>query len=417
MLTDITIKKLPPPPKRREIPDGKAQGLYLVVQPSGAKSWALRYRFNGIPKKLTLGPYRVLDLASARRRATQALGRVAGGEDPAAKRAADRRAALAERNAQADLVERVAAQFVERHAKPNTRDWQKTERMLMAEVVDRWRGKRLSQVSRAHVHEMLDGIADRAPVRANRVFGQFRKMCSWAVSRGVIERSPCEGVSAPTKETRRDRVLSDDEVRLAWRAFDRVGWPFGPIGKLLLLTGARRDEVAGMRWGELDLPHKTWTLPKERTKNNHETSVPLSDAAAQIIAGLPRIEGKDGYVFTTTGKSAVSGFSRAKRAIDIVMRDAAQPNHENGEPPHWTLHDLRRTVATNLQKLGVRLEVTEAVLNHVSGSRAGIVGVYQRHTWAEEKKAALDLWSRRLDAILGGDPASTNVIDIAKARA
>jgi hypothetical protein len=190
-----------------------------------------------------------------------------------------------------------------------------------------------------------------APIRANRVFAQFRKMCRWAVSRGIIERSPCEGMTAPSQETRRDRVLSDDEVGRAWRAFDKIGWPFGPIGKLLLLTGARRDEVASMCWGELDLARRTWTLPKERTKNKREHVVPLSVAALEVIESLPRIEGEARFVFTTTGRSAVSGFSRTKRSIDAAMRDPA-----NGGPVHWTIHDLRRTVATNLQRLGVRLE-------------------------------------------------------------
>jgi integrase len=392
MLTDLFIKKLPSPPKRREIPDGKAQGLYLVVQPSGAKSWALRYRASGVARKLTLGPYPALNLSTARMRGQEALGKVAGGQDPAAAKQAARASA---REKAVDLVENVVERFIERHAKPNTRDWRESERMLVKEVAERWRGKRLSEISRAHVHQMLDEIINRgAPIRANRVFAQFRKMCHWAVSRGVIDRSPCDGMTAPSQETRRDRVLSDEEVRLAWEAFGNVGWPFGQIGKLLLLTGARRDEVAGMRWAELDLVARSWTLPKGRTKNKREHVVPLSEAAAEIIASLPKIEGKAGLVFTTTGESAVSGFSRAKRAIDRGMA--------SGTPPHWTLHDLRRTVATNLQKLGVRLEVTEAVLNHASGSRAGIVGVYQRHEFAEEKRAALDAWARRVEAILAG---------------
>lgn len=423
MLTNLFIEKLKLPPRRREIPDGKAQGLYLVVQPSGAKSWALRYRFNGLPKKLTFGRYPAIDLATARRRAAEALGRAVAGEDPAAAKQAQRRAAKAEREAEGDLVERVVEQFVERHCKPNTRDWRFTEQMLGKEVVPRWRGKRLSQVSRAQVHDMLDEIVDRgAPIRANRVFAQLRKMCNWAVSRGIIERSPCGGLVAPSQETRRDRLLSDQEVRLAWRAFEEVGWPFGPIGKLLLLTGGRRDEVASMRWGELDLAAKTWTLPKERTKNKREHVVPLSEQALEVIELLPRIEGGDGLVFTTTGQTPVSGFSRAKRAIDGAileqLRGGSGDDKHNGvveaaAVPHWTLHDLRRTAATNLQKLGVRLEVTEAVLNHASGSRGGIVGVYQKYSWDAEKRAALDAWAKRLAVIVGGAEPASNVVELA----
>jgi len=202
---------------------------------------------------------------------------------------------------------------------------------------------------------------------------------------------------------------------LVWRALEKVGWPFGPIGNLLLLTGARRDEVASMRWGELDLTSGTWRLPKERTKNKRPHEVPLSDAAIEVIESLPRIEGKDGLVSTTTGATAVSGFSRAKRAIDAAMLKTLPEGVAS--PPHWTLHDLRRTVATNLQRLGVRLEVTEAVLNHTSGSRAGIVGVYQRHEYAAEKRAALDAWAKRIEAIVEGRDAFNVVsLDVGAAR-
>src|SRR5271165_2903366 len=329
MLTDLGIKKLPLPDKRKEVPDGKIGGLYLIVQASGAKSWAVRYRAFGLPKKLTLGAYPAVDLATARKRAQEVLGDVAGGKDPAAVKQASRVAARAEREAEVDRVERVIEIFVERHAKPKTKDWRETERMLVKEVGARWQGRRLSQLSRAHVHEMLDEIVDSGrPIRANRVFAQFRKMCRWAVGRGIIDRSPCEGLMAPSPETKRDRVLSDDEIRLAWRAFDAIGWPFGAIGKLLLLTGARRDEAASMRWGEIDLAARTWTLPASRTKNKRPHEIPLTDAAVEIIEGLPRIHGKAGLVFSTTGATAVSGFSRAKATIDRTVLELAKEQAE-----------------------------------------------------------------------------------------
>jgi integrase len=365
MLTDLGIKNLPLPDKRREVPDGKIAGLYLVLQPSGARSWAVRYRVNGLSRKLTIGPHPTIDLATARKRAREALGDVAGGKDPAAVKQASKATARAEHAAEVDRVERVVELFVERHAKPKTRDWRETERMLVNEVVSRWKGRRLSQITRAHVHEMLDEIVDRgAPIRANRVFAQFRKMCRWAIARGIIERSPCEGLTAPSVETRRDRVLSDDEIRLAYRAFEVAGWPFGPIGELLLLTGARRDEVAGMKWSELDLDARVWSLPKTRTKNKRDHQIPLSDDAVRIIEGLPRIGfAKDGLVFTVTGRTPVSGFSRAKTMVDGTILETLREEAEaRGDDPQkvqalarWTIHDLRRSVATNLQKLGVRL--------------------------------------------------------------
>ena len=178
-----------------------------------------------------------------------------------------------------------------------------------------------------------------------------------------------------------------------------------------------------MRWSELDLAARVWRLPASRVKNARAHEVPLSDAAVEIIQGLPRIgDVKDGYVFTTTSFSPVSGFSRAKRAIDRtiieIMREEAEARGNNPDSVTallgWRLHDLRRTVATSLQKLGVRLEVTEAILNHVSGSRAGIVGVYQRHEYAAEKRAALDAWARRLEAIVSGaEPSNVDARDMA----
>ncbi len=405
MLTDVGIRKLATPATRREVPDGKVTGLYLVLQPSGRKSWALRFRANGKPVKLTIGGYPTIGLGEARRRAQEALGELSGGRNPAAEKRAARTAAKAERETAADRVERVVDLFIERHAKAKTRDWRNTKGMLDSEIVRRWKGRRLSEITRPHVVALLDEVIDRgAPVRANRVFAEFRNMSKWALARGMIDRNPCDGLSSPTNETRRDRVLTDDEVRLVWQAAEAIGWHFRAIARLLLLTGARRDEVGEMRWSEVDLQAKTWTLPPARTKNKRQHEIPLSDDAVAIIKALPRVEGKPGFVFTTTGRTPVSGFSRAKRQIDAAVLKA----RDGSAPEHWTLHDLRRTVATNLQKLGVRLEVTESALNHVSGSRGGIVGVYQRHEYAAEKREALDAWATRLRTIVGDDAAAND---------
>ena len=429
MLTDLGIKKLPIPESRREVPDGRIVGLYLVIQPSGAKSWAVRYRAFGIPRKLTLGGYPAVDLAMARRRAQEALGDVAGGKDPGAAKKAVREAAKAERKAETDKVERIAELFIERYVKRSGRvgaGWGKEiGRLFKIEILPRIGDKRIGDVKKRDINDILDAIADRgSPVTANRCFAVLRKFFNWARDdRDLITVSPCAGVAARSEERSRDRVLEDEEIRLAWGAFEAVGWPFGPIGKLLLLTGARRSEIAEASWREIDLAAKTLTLPGSRTKNDKPHVIPLSDAAVDTIQALPRIEGKSGLVFSTTGATSVSGFSRSRETIDRFILDALRREAAaRGDDPEavvapgpWTLHDLRRTVATNLQKLGVRLEVTEAVLNHVSGSRAGIVGVYQRHEYAEEKRAALDAWARRLDAIVTGAEAS-RVVELAKAR-
>jgi len=405
-LTVRTIDTLATPEARREVPDGLLRGLYLVLQPSGARSWAVRYRNRaGTPRKHTLGTYPAIDLRSARELAQQALIEVAKGSDPAADRKAARTGAKVPTDR--DLVEKVAEQFVERYAKANTKSWPEAKRILDKEVVAHWRGRHLGAIGRADVHELLDGVVDRgSPVMANRVLAALRKLCAWSVDRGIITASPCTGIKAPTAERSRDRVLSDDELRGVWTACDAIGWPFGALVKLLLLTGQRRDEVGRMRWSELDLGGKTWTLPRERAKNGVAHTVPLSEPVLTILAALPRIASAKGedYVFTVTGKTAVSGFSNAKERIDALLAAS------HGEPvPAWVFHDLRRTAATGMARLGTALPVVERVLNHVSGSFGGIVGVYQKHGFADEKRHALTAWGAFVERFVSAEPGA-NVV-------
>ena len=205
---------------------------------------------------------------------------------------------------------------------------------------------------------------------------------------------------------KRNRKLSDDELRAVWRAAERPG-PFNAIVRMLILTGQRREEVASMAWNEISADLSTWTLPASRAKNNVEHIVPLSAQAQSIVVGQPRpereaVDKSSDLVFAGLRGTPYNGFSKAKDALDRAAGVTG-----------YRLHDLRRTVATGLQKLGVRLEVTEACLNHVSGSRAGIVGVYQQHNWANEKRAALDAWGARVEAIVAGrdaEQAASNVV-------
>ena len=392
MLTEVAIKSLTGGDKRREFPDGKVTGLYLVVQPSGNRSWALRYRAAGKPKKLTIGPYPVVGLAEARKRAMAALGEVAGGDDPAAAKTAKRVAAKAAKD---DMVETVVDDFVRHYAARQTRDWRETERILKKDVMSRWRGRRLSEIEKKNVAKLLDEIVARgAPVGANRVFAQLRKMCAWAVGRGIIAHNPCVGISRPSAELPRERVLSDIELALVWGAAERLGFPFGPTVRLLILTGQRRDEVGGLVWDELDLDGAVWTLPAARSKNRREHTIPLAPAAVEILRAQTHFE-DSAFVFSP-GERPPSGFAKAKERLD---KRVAQLN--NGEPvAHWTLHDLRRTAASGMARLGVDLPVIEKVLNHVSGSFAGIVGIYQRHDFAQEKRGALGAWAAHVGAVV-----------------
>jgi len=402
-LTVASIKALKAQAKPFEIKDDAITGAYVEMRPSGAVSYVLRYRFVDRPRKFTIGKFDPdeSDLARVRAVAREARNALGKGIDPAAaKRDAKATARQAEAIAEPapaapDLVETVTAEFVERHAKLNTRDWKETQRLLEKNVVAHWRGRRLSEISKADIHAVLDTMIDRgAAVGANRVFAQLRKMCNWAVGRGLIERSPCGGIDKPSSETKRDRVLDDRELTLVWRACEAIGFPFGPMTQLLILTGQRRGEVAGMSYSELDLEGALWTLPAERVKNKRLHKVPLSPQALALLSNMPRIVGSP-FVFSTTGETAASGFSNAKEHLDRVL---ATLDPQPLSP--WTIHDLRRSVATGMARLGVQLHVIERLLNHVSGSFSGVVGVYQRHSYQADMRAALDAWAAHIGAIV-----------------
>ena len=234
-------------------------------------------------------------------------------------------------------------------------------------------------------------------------------MCSWAVARGILKASPCDGIEAPSPEVERDRVLSPGEIALVWRAAEALPSPYGPIIRVLMLTGARRDEVAGMGRGEIDAERLSWRLPKERSKNRREHTLPLSSVASAILAAQPIVE-KSPFVFGG-GRAAPGAFVIVKRKIDVEIARL------NGDAaiPHWTIHDIRRSVATQLAALKIAPHVVEALLNHKSGTIKGVAAIYNRYDYADEKRAALDAWARRLDVIVNPTAAS-NVVELRGAK-
>lgn len=267
----------------------------------------------------------------------------------------------------------------------------------------------MKEITRADISGLMDRMSEKPASRRN-AFAALRRMFRWAVNRGDLDVSPLRDMESPAAPASRDRVLTDQELALAWRASAGLGYPFGPFVRLLILTGQRREEVAGLDWSELDREKALWTLPARRAKNDVVHDVPLSPAAVEqfdAIARENRASGgsaawpRKGFVFSTTGQTRVSGFSAAKKRLDNL---ALSLGGNSGTPeaawgPTWRFHDLRRTFATGLQRLGVRFEVTEAVLNHVSGSRSGVAGVYQRHHWSGEKRAALEGWAEHVAAL------------------
>lgn len=417
-LTAIAVERIQShSSSRREIPDARMPGLYLVVQPSGAKSWAVRYRYGGRPKKLTIGAYPAYDLVKARDRARDALQAVDEGRDPAREKRKAKAAAKIEAPDR-DLVPAVFSLFVTRYAKPKNRSWKEGARILGLQpdpenpeqllvrkngVAARWRDRRIGEITKRDIIDLLDDIVDRgAKTSANRTLDALRTLFGWCVDRDIIASSPCQGVRDPSPETVRDRVLTDDEIRLVWRAATTQGYPFGHLAKLLILTGQRRQEIAGISADEIDFSRKLWTIPSTRSKNKDPHEVPLSDSAIAILKSLPRI-GDDGLIFTNTGTTTISGFSRSKRQLDKLMLDAAmQTNSRAGKVQivRWTRHDLRRTVASGMAALGVAPHVVEAMLNHRSGTIKGVAAVYNLHKYETEKREALYAWARYIELLM-----------------
>ncbi len=396
-------------------PDG--DGLYLRVRPSGHMSFEVRKR----PfKPLPLGSA-VIGLPKARELAREALVEQARGVDPAVRRRqekADRTVAAA---AEANTFSKIVGHFIADHAKPNLRTWREVKRALDMDVLSVLGNLPIADVDTTHLRDLLREKKKSAPRQAGALYAYLSKFFKWARGNGYVTRNPVEGLPKPSQQKSRERVLTDEELALVWNASMRLDWPFAPIVQLLALTGQRKMEIAGGEWSEIDLNAKAWRLPGTRTKNKLPHEFPLSEAALGIIKQLPRMESpaKRGQafepsdlVFTTTGNTVVSGFSRAKRNIDEAIAEL------NGglAIPHWTFHDLRRTAATGMKAIGIATDVIEATLNHVSGERRGVAGIYNRHSYSSEKRQALDAWSRRLEEIVTGKVPG-NVVDLAQARA
>lgn len=384
----------PDPGKRLELPDGALPGFYLVVQPSGSKSWAIRYRADGKTRKFTLGPYPRLGLAEARERARTALQAVSEGRDPGAEQVV----ALQEQATATRLTfGAVALDFIARYAKPRNRSWPETERLLTKADLERWQERDIRSIGRRDVLDAIDGVVERgAPIHANRLFAALRRMFGWTVERGILDVSPMASLKPPSPEVARDRVLSDTELRAVWLAAAEIGYPFGHAVQLLILTGQRRAEVLEAEWREFDLDGSVWTIPRQRAKNDRAHVVALSETAKAILGALPRIGQPARFIFTTTSTSPFSGVSKATERL-TALASGHMPEGQSLEP--WRLHDLRRTFASGCARLGVGIHVVEKILNHTSGTFGGIVGVYQRHDFAAERRDALERWATHVQSL------------------
>jgi len=377
-LTKAFIERVRPPKSGYiEAFDLGYPGLALRVGHGGAKSFRLYFRNSAKLEAKKLGRWPDISLAAARDQWRQTREAATKGEVP-------------QRKSNAMLFETVVEEWLKRdmQQRNTANSLRQVTRMVDGDLLPAWRARSLDAITDIDISNLLDSIVDRgAKVKANRVHACLSRFFKWAAAPGrrYIATNPMLGMARLTKETARDRTLTDQELVAVWKASSSL--PIhGDVVKLLVLTGMRREEATQLRWSEVD--GATITLDPSRCKNGTSHLVPLSREAQSLLANLPRVAGSE-FCFTLNGAKPITGWSRAKHILD-----------EGAGVDGWRLHDLRRTMATNMQKLGVTLQVVESVLGHTSGSRAGIVGVYQVHDYAKEKRAALELWAKHVTKLV-----------------
>jgi integrase len=370
MLTDAKVAALRPPSSgQKEYPDNKVTGLRLRVGAGGTKAWIFRARARGRTINKKLGTYPGMKLVEAREAALRAVEAVA-------------------RSGSAEVLERtfgaLAEHWIKNVAKPNNDSWKNQERALERHVLPRWKDRKVADIRRADVRDLVEGL--EGLVLPNRILTLVKTIFRFALSCDWIDFSPAEGIQKPRIERSRDRVLTMTEMATIWKAAEHLGYPFGPYVRILSLTAQRRTEVASMRWADVDLETANWTIPAAVTKSERKHAVPLSPLALATLHPLPRL---GDFVFTTDGRTHMTNFAKLKARLDAYMA-AAGPTLEP-----WRLHDLRRSAATHMVRLGVREEVVGRVLNHaVTGLTAR---VYALHSYGPEKREAVELWAEELE--------------------
>ncbi len=409
----------PPPPGERpiELWDDLVAGLGLRVGARGTRTFHVMTRVNGRQIRHVVGPFPATPLKDAREEAGEIIRQARKGVDPREQRRQARREA---ERARRDTFAVVVEDFIEKYAKPRNRRWAETDRIFRVNVTPAWGKRPIASIARREVIDLLEKIAaERGGYMSNRSLAVIRRLFSWAVERDVIDASPALNVKPVSKEISLDRVLTDDELRAFWKATEGDDHPWHPFLRTLLLTAQRRSEVAHMRWQDLDLEDDKplWSIPRQFVKADRLHDVPLAPEVVAILKDLPRHQGA--HVFTTgDGTVPVSSFTTTKHRVDKkmveIMREAAEQagdDPETVELPRWTLHDLRRTAATNMAALNFSPHVVGAVLNHSPGGTHGITAIYVRFRYDDERRQALEAWARRLDQIVGGAPAG-NVVEL-----
>ena len=372
-LTDAFVRSLKPREKRYDVYDAQLAGFGIRVSPLGTKSWIVLSRNLQRKTRVTLGRYPQMSLNSARQHALVTLNAMAQGEY--------------KRTNSFELFSDALQEWYLRDQSTN-KSFTQVEKTIALHVEPYLKNFKIREIEKRDLLKIIDRVGKKAPTQANRVLSFVKRFFTWCVSRDLLDVSPANGIAKFKTEQGRDRVLSPIELERVYQACDQLEYPFGPLYKILLLTGQRLNEVAGMSWTEVDFDNAVWTIPSERAKNKSSHLVHLSKPVLKELTAFYEFSSSE-LVFTTTSSTPVSGFSKSKRKLDHLS-----------DVSNWRLHDLRRSFATvTTETLGFEPPVVDRILNHVSGSVKGIAAVYQRGEYLKKRKEVLEGWANYLESL------------------
>jgi len=415
-LTKATVEALKPGVARLIVWDqgpGAIRGFGVRVLPTGRKVAIFKYRVRGagrrgIARWFTIGELGPgLTFSKAKDTADRLRADVIAGGDPARDTKARALAVIeSDRLAKERTFKALADLWIKRKAA--LRSLVQVKRIIKTHL-EALHGQDVATITYADVETLVEKVQDRAPFMARQVTLVLRSILDLGVRKAWLVGNVAARIEIGAPHPGRDHILSDAELARVWIAADGMGWPYGKAIQLLILTAARRGEVMGLDWAEIDIDAATWTLPAKRAKNNEKHLIHLSPQAVEVLGSLSDTKdcrvAKSGLVFSTTGNTSFSGLSKPKKRLD----DAAKVKD-------WRLHDLRRTAATAMSEMGFSVQVVERVLNHRGMSRSGIVGIYQRSELLPERKAAIEAWAAKVEALVSGTALAPNVVPITTAR-
>ena len=403
--TDAKIRALKPKTSRYEVWETGRNGFGIRVSPHGRKSWVFMYWFEGMQKRMTFGVYPEMTLEKAHSAHAKAREQLFNKIDPSELLV---RSNIEHRGA--PTVSQMVNEYIEKWAKPRKRTWEEDARMLSKDVVPPLGKRKAKDIKRRDIVLLIDEIVERgSPITANRTLRIIKKMFSFAVSRGILDASPCVAIEPPAKEGHRERVLSEEEIKKFWFGLDDALMAEGTriILKLLLVTAQRKGEAAKSEWSEIDFDTGWWTIPSSKAKNKRTHRVPLTGIAIDLLREAKELAKDSKWVFPSVKNQSIT-----PRSISRAIRNNSKKrpkDHPKHKPPygdffkfeHFTPHDLRRTAATKMASLRITEHDVSKVLNQTIQTVTN--KHYNHYSYDKEKQQALNKWSRKLQSIISGE--------------